>query len=263
MLRACLSNYRILSAHFRNPLMSQGAWGRIIATEQRKTAIVQQLAKSKILVTAGDGLPPGPSSGAKRMKVIADHTNPAPLCVPPPHSGPHAGDTNVIPTRGQDNGWFFWTSSVVVWFSPLLSPPWESTSKLEQWERRIPFSAAPFHTTLDTRTRWESFPPARLDSRGHTGCFGQMLAPGHPWPPCWAPTHLAQLCRSFRTNPQECPFQIRLAACDIIGIWEKGFLLHILLYMSLINKHWAIKLIMSSSMQICWQNILKTWSSVK
>lgn len=146
---------------------------------------------------------------------------------------------------------------------PLSSPPWESTSRLEQWERRIPFSAAPFHTKFDTQTRWESLPPARLDSRGHTGCFGQMLAPGHPWPPCRAPSHLAQLCRSFRTNPQECPFQIRLAACDIIGIWEKRFLLHILLYMSLINKHWAIKLIMSSSMQICWQNILKMWSSVR
>ena len=243
--------------------MSQGAWGFTIATEERKTTAAQQLSKRQNPSDCWRWPDTQAFCWGKEDEGDSRYYQSSPLLLCSSSQWPCPGrecHTNTWPRQWLD---FLKPLCRGPVFPPLSGPPWESASRLGQWERRIPFSIAPFHTTLDTRTRWESFPPARLYSRGHTGCFGQMLAPGHPWPPCRAPAHLAQLCRSFRTNPQECPFQIRLAACDIIGIWEKWFLLHTLLYMSLINKHWAIKLIMSSSMQICWQNILKTWSSVK
>lgn len=88
------------------------------------------------------------------------------------------------------------------------------------------------------------------------GVSGRCQPPDRPRPPCQGPCHLAQLCRGFRTNPQECPFSSGWLPVTSLEFGEV-ILLHILLYMSLINKHWAIKLIMSSQRQIWWQNILK------
>lgn len=49
---------------------------------------------------------------------------------------------------------------------------------------------------------------------------------GRCWPPPPRPTlpgpcSSGPAARNFRNNPQECSFQLRLAARDIIGIWEK------------------------------------------
>lgn len=126
-----------------------------------------------------------------------------------PHFAPvlllsgHGGALNFTLTCGQDNHWLLWTCPVPVQFSPLPEPPGECTCRLEQWRKGFHS-----HPSL-SRERSTLGPdgPARLNSRGHTGCFGQMLAPSHTGPPCWAPAHLAQLCRSFRANPQECLFQ--------------------------------------------------------
>lgn len=62
-----MSNYRD-STHALKSADEPGIMGTTIATEQRKIAAVQQLAKKKILVTAGDGLPPRLPAGAKRAE---------------------------------------------------------------------------------------------------------------------------------------------------------------------------------------------------
>lgn len=188
--------------------MSQGAWGLTTATEQRKTTTVQQteqfvivcqkdkiqnFPKDKILVTAGDGLTLRPSAGTKRMKVTADPTDPAPLCFPPPRGGP-AGDVNVIPTRGQDNGWIFWTSSVVVRFSPLSQafhgkahPSW--SSEREGFHSQPPLSTR--RLTLGPDGRASLQPGSTHEAtRGVSGRCWPRATHGHPagppliWPSC-------------------------------------------------------------------------------
>lgn len=140
--------------------------------------------------------------------------------------------------------------------SPVLGPPREGTPRLEQGEDRIPFSPAVFRERLIPRPDGRASLRTGSTHEATRGVSGRCWPPGHTGLPCQAPTHLDQLCRGFRMNPQECPFS---SGWLLVTSSEFGevILLHILLYMSLINKHWAIKLIMSSQKQICWQNILK------
>lgn len=67
---------------------------------------------------------------------------------------------------------------------------------------RISLSPTAFWRARDAWARWDS----QAWLRGHTGCFGQMLAPGHLSPPCWAPAPLAQLPGALEIIHRNVPF---------------------------------------------------------
>lgn len=171
-----------------------GTYHLCLTKEKRKgPEQLSHFPKATRLVTGGDGLTPGPAAvkadGKALGSMLKVTTNSLlSLLLKGAWVRPW-----ISCECGQDNCWALGTFLVLVWLSPPPGPH-GSTCRLGQWEERIPLSPTTHQRALDIRARWDS----RARRRGHVGCSGQMLAPGHIGPPCWAPAHLAQLCRGFR-----------------------------------------------------------------
>lgn len=72
-------------------------------------------------------------------------------------------------------------------------------------QSRFSFTACP--AVFDMQANNRASLPAGFTQEGPVGVSRQMLALCQCWVhPARAPTHLVQLCISFKTNPKECPF---------------------------------------------------------
>lgn len=154
-------------------------------------------------------------------------TNSAPDPAPPCLSSLPSSDDGALhfmQACGPPNCWSSWICPDPVSF-PFTRPSMGMHIQAEAARRENPifthhFPGNAWHLGWMTKPLYHRAPLGRP----------QGVFPGRCWPlatwvhPAGPLDHLAQLCISFRTNPQECPFQLWLAAGDIIGIWGKWFL---------------------------------------
>ena len=121
-----------------------------------------------------------------------------------------ARDVNVIPTRGRDNGWIFWSPSVVVRFSPLSQafhgkahPGWGS--EREGFHSQSPLSTR--RLTLGPDGRASLQPGSTHEAtRGVSGRCWPQATHGHPagppliWPSCAGALELIHKNVPFRSD---------------------------------------------------------------